>query len=1136
MGRISGASYRRSLGRGRTRAPYSRSRRRSVRSSQLTPAQQIKVLRQGGVTETRRRKQVEYFYGPSRVGQGVENTENGISRTLFSSTVRTELERSRNLENFREPLTIARERSTLRRSRRLSVQGIDRPPHPKLVPGASNTALEEAFADIFNEAKLEYIELDQCVSVRSLRVRSLLKFGIDKTVEILQGRSIGLVTGFTHVGKFPVVVELPRSYMGEVVTFFDEKCRERSLTMKWINSRPVYHVVNGGYEHEARWRLASGNGWQFGGLKWRVLLIPWRGADDIRSIAIMSNQLQKKEFVIAMTFMEELLLIRRTIDDLISRGEFVCAPGKPLPRGLPEKVANMFSGRNGFTNSTIKVLVGVAAKASLDTIQAMSGELDKEAPAVAKKAQEGKRNKRICSSSEVIDPRAFRKLVNSKSVRGASKFFNSAFTDEDRRNALRRLCRRAVKTGSYKGVSGKDLDDQVQKTKAARLEIEKFTERVLGNDTLPEGMADICHNLLETEELDSTVEENERTPNALLKKLRNEFIQLQGPVGAMKIEQYEKLLFNGKILNESVETESGRTSTESQDCEGKGASEESIEEPTRTQSDLTSKPSQDEQLEILELTGRGDYQEHGSGGTPETPRREEGEHLQCEIGRANIRTTGEEYEPSALETIGIQVHEMGWEKYNLNVLDKKDVFDFVYTDPYQAASKNPPHYIGASTRSAFIEFVRKVLVPGGYFFVIVRPDETTEWTSMMLEKKMSQPHLFYIIWDPCAVQRTKGHSLQVPVQVAVVARKPGRHPKGFTVDVDTPYTFLKDCSYSRKFAIIDKITGPSRMLLFPRSRLCVRKEEKHHNFVRELMTTFCPPGGCVLDPIAHTMTTGIACLLSGRPCVLLEENNPCFSLAVSRLEGLAIAKQNVTKKGVSIENIDVYCAKGGEGLGQREDSDTLNGGVYDGAEIREKRASSASQEVEKLVEFATCSSAAIRTVQQQSSEVTEQEGAELVVNQGRGTAEFCPVIVRKPMIAPGRTNDMNDARSTGTNQSLRENTQVEEALEAANQERIMLNAVGAAPNTVFMRLRVRPNFAEGRIGSEKREKRPISTVLEASQRNDECEQGLSGARNAWFKLPQKKRGMGLKRNLPNNAGAQAAARPKRARTRTQRYA
>lgn len=187
---------------------------------------------------------------------------------------------------------------------------------------------------------------------------------------------------------------------------------------------------------------------------------------------------------------------------------------------------------------------------------------------------------------------------------------------------------------------------------------------------------------------------------------------------------------------------------------------------------------------------------YGSSGCPDTRTREEIEKDQSESGHNRNGTMSGEENALNLETIEIRIHEMWWEKYNLIVLDKKDVFDFVYADPYQATSKDPPQYIDAPTRSAFIEFDRKVLVPGGFVFVIVQSDEAVEWISALRERKMLQTHLFYLIWDPRAVQRTKGHSLPVPVRVAVVSRKPGRHPKGFAVDVESPYTFLKDCSYS----------------------------------------------------------------------------------------------------------------------------------------------------------------------------------------------------------------------------------------------------------------------------------------------------------------------------------------------------
>lgn len=161
MARTRRASYRMPMGRLRTKTPRSTSRLRTVRKSQLTPAQQLKVLNQGSTT--RRRKPVERFRGTvNPIDQEAQHSENRISRALFSNTERAELERHRNrkdLEGESRSLTTVkwrrRERSALRRSQRLPLQGNDCPPRPQLVPGASNNDLEEAFADIFNEAKLE---------------------------------------------------------------------------------------------------------------------------------------------------------------------------------------------------------------------------------------------------------------------------------------------------------------------------------------------------------------------------------------------------------------------------------------------------------------------------------------------------------------------------------------------------------------------------------------------------------------------------------------------------------------------------------------------------------------------------------------------------------------------------------------------------------------------------------------------------------------------------------------------------------------------------------------------------------------------------------------------------------------------
>ena len=69
------------------------------------------------------------------------------------------------------------------------------------------------------------------------------------------------------------------------------------------------------------------------------------------------------------------------------------------------------------------------------------------------------------------------------------------------------------------------------------------------------------------------------------------------------------------------------------------------------------------------------------------------------------------------------------------------------------------------------------------------------------------------------------------------------------------------------------------------------------------MRTFCPPGGRVLDPFAGTLTTGIAGIQSGRPCVLLETDSRCLSLGIERLKNLARAEIEETLKKTTVVEV-----------------------------------------------------------------------------------------------------------------------------------------------------------------------------------------------------------------------------------------
>ena len=790
-----------------------------------------------------------------------------------------------------------------RRSLRLSSQchRYENSSRPSLIPGASNQLIESAFADIFNRAILEAVDIDQCVSLEDLRVRPMHEFGVKRIMEMLKGRSVGMVTGHVQVGKLQVIVQLPPHYKKLASSYFVSRGRERELSDQWVSSNDIYHVVNGGFEHEARSRLAAEEGCQFGGREWRALIIPWTTEDTVRSIAMMSNQLQKKEFAIEVTFMEELVMMRRIIDDFAARGEFQYIAGKAVKRGFPEKVARKFSGNNSFTNSTVKALVGVVVKMSMATILAMKSVVDAECPSVARLTKYKAKKSPTPSDHAILDERVFRKILNSKSLRRAVKFFSLDITNEDRENALRRLCNIAQTQNCFKGVSSEALDTQIVRVVASRKEIENFTTRILRGERWPEEMLVTRRNLLETEKLDMEVEENIGNPDALLKSLRNQYINIKGPSAAARVEHYEQLLFadndreDGTVPKERDDTDESADSQQTEVVKDTPTVTET--EPTSTQpTERNSTLDQIQQSNIAEQVEPfnmvlENLQEMGS---------ELGKDAPVDLPSLNAEDTEDRLssglvpsdQPAAhsslLGNCGIEVHGISWEEYNVKVLINEDVFDFIFADPFQTAAKQMSRHMDDEERYRFIDFSRKATVPGGYVFIIVPEDKSEDWIQSMTTKGLSNTQKFFLLWDPKAVQRTKGRALQSAVEVAVVGRIPGRHPQNFTIDVDSPYSHLSECTFPRKFRVIDQIPNPINRLYFSGTKIPARIGEKPHSLLRELMTTFCPPGGRVLDPFANTLTTGIACVFSGRSCVLLEDDERCRKDAEMRL--VAITK------------------------------------------------------------------------------------------------------------------------------------------------------------------------------------------------------------------------------------------------------
>jgi len=85
-------------------------------------------------------------------------------------------------------------------------------------------------------------------------------------------------------------------------------------------------------------------------------------------------------------------------------------------------------------------------------------------------------------------------------------------------------------------------------------------------------------------------------------------------------------------------------------------------------------------------------------------------------------------------------------------------------------------------------------------------------------------------------------------------------------------------------------------LLKPGTKSPVLVEEKNPRLLSEILATFCPEGGRVLDMYAGTLTTALACIDTGRRCSVVEQDVNCFRIAHDRLQ--KVASETLTRRGV----------------------------------------------------------------------------------------------------------------------------------------------------------------------------------------------------------------------------------------------
>lgn len=224
---------------------------------------------------------------------------------------------------------------------------------------------------------------------------------------------------------------------------------------------------------------------------------------------------------------------------------------------------------------------------------------------------------------------------------------------------------------------------------------------------------------------------------------------------------------------------------------------------------------------------------------------------------------------------------------------RKDVdvyFDLLLSEPPNAVPStgnnsrrgyNDP--LDDKDMALYAQFGKRVLKTGGYIILFITIQYFMRWEDALTKagfQVMPHPLIFVTDWSTLQT-RSSPHFPQRCIDIAIIGRVPGVHPDGFTPDFESSY-HLVPTTCVRKFSVIDHVPAVKHKLKYASSKSPVRMEEKNVNMIAELLATFCPEKGHIIDPFAGTMSAALAAMKTERLCTSIESDPICFALAIDR--------------------------------------------------------------------------------------------------------------------------------------------------------------------------------------------------------------------------------------------------------------
>lgn len=751
------------------------------------------------------------------------------------------------------------------------------------------------------------------------KVRGISSSGVMRLKSAFRGGGGRADMNYVAGSDSPIVVPLQGVLQHHILEHFTGFCKmsENDAKEKMKSRSTWFGVVDGMHRLAAIKELIHEQAEIWEQFLWPVTLLKGDCSIQVlRQLARQQNSKHNDAFYIEDTFFDVLKGLRDEADHLSGYRN-----GK---KPLAKDVAVAYDGYSHHRESTIKQIANTAMRLPREVIDVIGEIINGEHPDLVGENASSDPN----SVMEKVDCRVFRRFVHVTSLKSATVFMKApeSMGEEGVKcqiHTLRRVAelsllnRKNSDCIQVKSVQPALVAQQFAKSVLAFREAQKFS-KFLETDVWPPEMHAVRHNLLNSTRLDEDVEQNAGNVGVLpllLEKYRKHF-----PVIAVQKEQ--KYIAASKRIDSpqkhdveessSVEVAHERVENTSVELETAERSSSQVVSsppllksfPSRKETEETKDSSSSKETQQFNNTKNNSHEQLDSSASQELSVNHTQESERLETNKYSLEDTQGDAPPKkgnqCLKDIGISCFQMDWREFDKTTRRTGDKrFDMMLIDPpygnpdcRSRAGSTYTNYVDDEEMKEVAQFGRRTLVPGGSVFIFTSVQYANGWMkALQTESYKVMRHLFIVTKNTSGLQTTRTEFFpQNSCEYGVLAFSPGIHPEAFKPDFQSPYS-LVECSENRKFSTISGVAVPRHKLLRPGTKSPVLTEEKNPGLLAELMTTFCPQGGSVIDIYAGTFTTAIAAMMTGRVCTSIEKDTATFRMAQQRLQRLSLEYQ-----------------------------------------------------------------------------------------------------------------------------------------------------------------------------------------------------------------------------------------------------